>query len=232
VSGEIGRVEQSPRRGQLDRSRRREPRRDRQRAREHAPEPADCHARLLQRPRDRDRVVNPGAARGTHVVEREACPLARGEQGDLDLPVVGRHERDPDLEIDCGGQHEPEVVVRVLADQVHPTRGAGDANRGRVRGCLGGRLGQRSPQAVGDHVGDVDGEVGLLRPAGPGRHDLDRRPRPVAALYRQLAHAALSGTFSPLPVEPEALAAHQSAIPALLEELASGPTVVSTDAPA
>jgi beta-glucosidase/6-phospho-beta-glucosidase/beta-galactosidase len=63
-----------------------------------------------------------------------------------------------------------------------------------------------------------------------GLVDLDRRPHPVGLLYRDLAFAAARGELRPLPVDEAALAAHQSAIPAFVGELASGPTVVSGDA--
>ncbi len=84
-----------------------------------------------------------------------------------------------------------------------------------------------------DHV-DWDSS---LRDAA-GRHnpcglvDLERRPHPVGDVFRALAEDALRGAFHPLPVEADALAAHHSAIPAFVDELASRPTVVSGDAPA
>jgi beta-glucosidase len=68
------------------------------------------------------------------------------------------------------------------------------------------------------------------RPNPCGLVDLDRRPHPVGELYRALAQDALRGVFHSLPVDEAALAAHQSAIPSFVDELASGPTVVSGDA--
>ncbi|HVL54614.1 MAG TPA: family 1 glycosylhydrolase [Vitreimonas sp.] len=70
------------------------------------------------------------------------------------------------------------------------------------------------------------------RPNACGLVDHDRQAHPVGLLYRDLAHAALRGEFRPLPVDEAALAAHQSAIPAFVEELASGPTAASGDASA
>jgi len=69
-----------------------------------------------------------------------------------------------------------------------------------------------------------------------GRHnacglvDLDRVAHPVGRLYARMATDALRGEFHPLPVAAEAPAAHQSEIPAFIDELASGPTVVSGEA--
>jgi hypothetical protein len=65
------------------------------------------------------------------------------------------------------------------------------------------------------------------RPNPCGLVDLDRRPHPVGTLYRTLAQTALRGEFRPLPTDEATLAAHQSAIPSFVDELASGPTVAS-----
>jgi len=82
-------------------------------------------------------------------------------------------------------------------------------------------------------VDHVDWDT-ALREAN-GRHNvcglvgLDRRPHPVGEQYRALATAALAGEFHPIPVL-EPVGAHHSAIPSFVEDLASGPTVVSGDA--
>jgi len=65
-----------------------------------------------------------------------------------------------------------------------------------------------------------------------GLVDLERQAHPVGDLYRELAHSALAGELRPLPIEDEDPAAHQSSIPAFVDEIASGPTVVSSDASA
>jgi len=65
-----------------------------------------------------------------------------------------------------------------------------------------------------------------------GLVNLDRQAHPVGLLYRSLAIAAWRRELRPLPVGDEELAAHQRAIPSFVEDLASGPTVVSMDAPA
>ena len=51
-----------------------------------------------------------------------------------DGAVRSRDEREADLETDGGRQHEPEVVVGVLADQVDP---AGRTHDGIAAGSLG-----------------------------------------------------------------------------------------------
>jgi beta-glucosidase len=85
-------------------------------------------------------------------------------------------------------------------------------------------------------VDHVDWDSCLRTDAGHanacGLVDLDREAHPVGLLYRSLARAALVGELRPLPVGDEELAAHQSAIPSFVEDLTSGPTVVSGDAPA
>jgi beta-glucosidase/6-phospho-beta-glucosidase/beta-galactosidase len=85
-------------------------------------------------------------------------------------------------------------------------------------------------------VDHVDWDSCLRENAGRanacGLVDLDRRPHPVGSLFARLAHDALRGELHPLPVDEAALAAHQSAIPSFVEELANRPTVVSGDAPA
>ena len=68
------------------------------------------------------------------------------------------------------------------------------------------------------------------RPNPCGLVDLDRRPHAVGRLYARLAQDALAGEFHPLPTDDEALAAHHSAIPSFVEELASRPTFVSGEA--
>ena len=82
-------------------------------------------------------------------------------------------------------------------------------------------------------VDHVDWDTALRepnnRPNPCGLVSLDRRPHPVGEQYRALATAALSGEFRPLPVAPES-DLYQSGMPAFVDDLASGPTVVSGDA--
>jgi hypothetical protein len=61
---------------------------------------------------------------------------------------------------------------------------------------------------------------------------LDRRPHPWGELYRDLARAAARGRMSALPVDLADDRPYHSGIPAFVNDLASGPTVVSGEASA
>jgi beta-glucosidase len=84
-------------------------------------------------------------------------------------------------------------------------------------------------------VDHVDWDTALRepnnRPNNCGLVDLERRVHPVGEQYRGLATAALSGEFRSLPVVPEGTV-YQRGTPAFVDELASGPTVVSGGASA
>ena len=87
-------------------------------------EPAHSHGTLPQGPDDRFDVGRPMRlwhrregldAEFVHGVERRGV--------DSYAPIIPRRERDSDAEVDGHGQHEPFVVVGVIADQVHAARG-------------------------------------------------------------------------------------------------------------
>ena len=93
----------------------------------------ECQPGGLERPRRRRDVVDPPTAPRRDGVQVEVATLAVRER-DSHPAVRGRDEREADLEADRGRQHEPEVVVGVLADQVDPTGGPDHLDRGGVGG--------------------------------------------------------------------------------------------------
>ena len=124
---------QGPGRGQLERGRRRQARRDRDRARQHTVEPAGRETGGRHLERRPGHVVDPRPGGGADVVEVELGPLAGRGQGEPDPSVRSRSAGDPDLEVDRNREHEPEVVIGVLADEIDPPRCPDDLDRWRAR---------------------------------------------------------------------------------------------------
>ena len=168
--GRVG--SERPGRGELEGRRRREARRAGERRGQDPAEAAGRDAGLGERPRRPGDVRGHAAGTRADGVEVERRALVRGVAHQLDPPVGGRHEGDPDLEVDRRRQDEAQVVVGVLADQVDPAGRAGDADLPRIQ--RGGRLQLDEPIAEPPRVelrGVGDGRV---RGSGHGR------PRPAA----------------------------------------------------
>ena len=118
-------------------------------------------------------------------------------------PAVGRRdEREADLEADRGRQHEPEVVVGVLADQVDPAGRAHDANRGRILGHarfvaaqpLGERLDLERADAHGtasSFAGSCGGRSRSVAAVSSGSVSLMKAPAPASEPARYLSLVAV-----------------------------------------
>ena len=169
---------QRPRGRQLQGGRGREPGCARQRRGEDAAEAAGRDARLGERPRGAGHVRRHSARTRADRVEIEGGALAGGLADELDPPVPGRHEGDPDLEVDRGRQDEAEVVVGVLADEVDPAGCPDDADRPGVDGGRRLERGQARPQAIRRQLrGAGRGAVRRHRRGGRRRRRGRRRHR-------------------------------------------------------
>ena len=198
---EVRRIEHGKRRRQLERGRRRQPGRDREVAGQDAAEPVERQPGGLERPRRRGDVVDPPAAPRRDRIEGELAALTVG-QGDRDMPIARRDEREADLEADGCRQHEPEVVVGVLADQVDPPGGADDLDRGRIRGHarfvaaqpLGERLDLERPEAHGtatSSAGSWGGRSRSVAAVSSGSVSLMKAPAPASEPARYLSLVAV-----------------------------------------
>ena len=85
-------------------------------------------------------------------IEVKRGALAGRREGDLDPPVVRGNERNRDPQLDADREHEPLVVVGVLADQVHAPGGVDHADVARPRG---GRVGDPRKPTVDEMVADA-----------------------------------------------------------------------------
>ena len=149
-------AEQPPRGRELDRGTRRQAGTCRQRRGDHTADSTRSAAALGQGPGDACDVVDPRAVLRSADVEVERAPRSRVEPREVDPPIIGRCDGHPDLAIDRRRQHVAEVVIGVLADEVHATGGAHDLDRvpvgGRFRIALDQRLDQRSSVEGARHI--------------------------------------------------------------------------------
>ena len=155
----------------------------------------------LQRPGRRGDVVDPPAAPRRDRIEGELAALTVG-QGDRHVSIGRRDEREADLEADRGRQHEPEVVVGVLADQVDPARRPDHLDRGRVAGHarfvaaqpLGERLDLERAEAHGtasSSAGSCGGRSRSVAAVSSGSVSLMKAPAPASEPARYLSLVAV-----------------------------------------
>ena len=67
-------------------------------------------------------------------IEAVPCALAHVERGSLDQAFGVRTNRHDGLAVDCAGQHQPVVVIDMLADQVDPSGRGVERARGLAIG--------------------------------------------------------------------------------------------------
>ena len=136
-----GRPGEGPRGGQLQRRRRREAGALRQIGGQHAGEGRQRLAGPFELEGGAGQVVDPVVPGAADPAQREASLSAVRRERDADVPAARRDEREADLQVDGHGHDQPGVVVGVLADEVHPTRGA-HHRRGREVTAASGGLGE------------------------------------------------------------------------------------------
>ncbi len=176
---------------------------------------------LAQRPGGARDVVEPRAGLRPIAVEVETVALAAIEPDELDPSIGHRQVGDPDLEVDRRRQHEPLVVVGVLADQVDPSGRPDDADVGPTTGRLRFALDQRVAQRLGlERRGHrIVSCPGWPSPEPRMAASRSRSGRPVwspssAALAAPQAFATSSASSSVAPSRLAAMNPAQNASPA------------------
>ena len=193
-------VEQRPGRGELDRGRGRQPGRGRERRGDDAVQAAQRQTGLAERPgRARD-VVQPRPGARPVGLEVEPVTPAVVEPGQLDPAVVGRQIGDADLEVDGRRQHEPEVVVGVLADEVDPAGGADDPDLAAATGGLR----HRGDQRVDELVRLERCRSWLPRSRRPVRRVVPTFPAGAEEAEQVLASVGMRAEPLPVEIDPEA----------------------------
>ena len=179
----------------LERGRRGQAGADRDLARQHALPAAQAWARLLEGPGRAFHVFDPALA-ALEAPQVELVLVAEIQRAQHDPAVRARTQRDPGPEVQGHGQHEPFVVVGVLAEQVHPP-GRVDDQRRVAAEALGEGRARPGARPSRPHLarGELTGGTGAHRV----RRDLDVRRGTSTPVMRCATASSLASARASSP---------------------------------